>query len=200
MIKFIFFDLGGVLFTNGTARLIEYLKNTYQLDQEKLRETFERGELVDSYRTGQINRQEFWSGAQAALSLPESIEELESRWIAGYELIQGTKEIISELRQNYKIYFLSDNVKDRVEVVDKKFNFLALFEGGIFSHQVGVRKPHPLIYQLALEKAGAVPGEALFIDDKALALEPAAKLGMTTVLFESPQQLKNELSELGLLK
>src|SRR5260221_9495311 len=199
MIKAILFDLGGVLFTNGTKKFVEYTSEKYGIDKEKISNVVDKGEIPDAYREGRIGRAEFWSKVKQELNLPEDIEALEKEWISRYELIQGTKDILQELAKRYKIYFLSDNVKERVDAINKKFDFLSWFEAGVFSHEVGVRKPHPKIYKLALQKAGEVPEEAVFIDDKESALKPAFEMGMTTILFESPEQLRERLAKLGIL-
>lgn len=198
MIKVILFDLGGVLFTNGTKAFVEYTSKKYKIDKEKIKNIVDKGEIPDAYREGRISRDEFWAKVKQELNLPEDIETLEREWINRYELIQGTKDILQELAKEYKIYFLSDNVKERVEAIDKKFDFLSWFETGVFSHEVGVRKPHPKIYQLALQKAGVQPEEIVFIDDKESALKPATEMGMTTILFESPEQLRASLLALGI--
>ena len=198
MIKVILFDLGGVLFTNGTKKFVEYVNNKYGLDKERVKSVVDTGEIPDAYREGRIGREEFWNKAQQELNLPEEIETLEKEWINGYELIEETRDIIQELSKKYKVYFLSDNVKERVEAVDKKFNFLSWFEDGVFSHEVGVRKPNSKIYQIALQKANVKPEEALFIDDKESALKPAKEMGMITILFEKPEKLRERLCLLGL--
>ena len=164
-----------------------------------IKSVVDTGDIPDAYREGRIGREEFWQKVQSELHLPEDIETLEKEWINGYELIQGTKDIIDELSKKYKVYFLSDNVKDRVEAVDAKFNFLSWFEGGVFSHEAGVRKPNPKIYEIALQKAGVQANEAIFIDDKESALKPAAAMGMTTILFETPEKLREKLTTLAIL-
>ena len=199
MIKAILFDLGEVLFTNGTKKFVEYTSEKYGIDKEKIKNVVDKGEIPDAYREGRIGRDEFWTKVKQELNLAEDIETLEREWINRYELIEGTKDILQELAKKYKVYFLSDNVKERVEAIDKKFDFLSWFETGVFSHEVGVRKPHPKIYQIALQKAGVKPEEAIFIDDNESALKPASQMGMITILFISPEQLKDRIKELKIL-
>lgn len=126
-------------------------------------------------------------------------EELEKEWIGNYELIPGTKEILDKLRKKYKVMYLSDNVKERVERLDERFGFISWFDGGIFSHEVGVRKPNPKIYEYALQKGEAKPEETIFIDDKPKMLEPAIEMGMIGLVFESSKKLEMELKRLGVL-
>jgi len=194
VIKAVIFDLGGVLFTNGTKKFIQDVSQTYDLDPQLVKEVMD-GELGSQYREAKITRDEFWRAALEKLSISESIDSLERQWIDGYELIEGTKDIILELSKKYKVFYLSDNVRERVDKINSKYNFLEWFEDGIFSHEVGVRKPNPEIYKYTLKKAQVNPNEAIFIDDKQSALDPAKEMGITTILFESPEQLRTRLVE-----
>ena len=47
-----------------------------------------------------------------------------------------------------------------------------------------------------MKKTHVVPDEAVFIDDKQSALEPAKNMGAVTILFETPEQLRQKLIEL----
>ncbi len=50
-------------------------------------------------------------------------------------------------------------------------------------------KPHPDIYQAAIDISGFPAETALFIDDKPENCEAATALGMQAIRFESPAQL-----------
>lgn len=198
MITTILFDLGGVLFTNGTKIFVHQLSTAYGIPEEKVKDVLD-GNIGSQYREAKITRDEFWRQVKESLNIKEETSVLEKQWIDGYELISGTKQIIEELSKKYKIYYLSDNVKERVNALDKKFDFKKLFLGGIFSHEVGVRKPDLKIYEYALSKSGSQPNETVFIDDKQKMLDPATKIGMRTILFTSPEELKVKLVELNLI-
>lgn len=194
----ILFDLGGVLFTNGTKQFIQDISKKYNLEHDFVKNIMD-GDLGSQYREAKITRDEFWKSALAKLNISENIDDLEDQWINGYELIEGTKDIILELAKKYKVYYLSDNVRERVDRINNKYNFLEWFEDGIFSHEVGVRKPNPAIYEYALKKANAQPETTIFIDDKQSALDPAKEMGITTILFEDPVKLRESLVQLGVL-
>lgn len=196
MIQAIIFDLGGVVFTNGTKRFSEHLAEKYQVDVEKAKAILDKSDIGNAYRTGKMTRDEFWDAVKKELQLTEHTDVLEQKWIDVYIVIEETKEIVQNLAKKYKVYFLSDNVKERVGAIDKKYNFKSWFHGGVFSHEVGIRKPHPDIYKIALEKTGLPEEEVLFIDDKANNLIPAKELGMQTLLFETPEKLQKDLQML----
>lgn len=198
MYKLILFDLGGVVFTNGTKKFINDISARYGIPPETALNVLD-GEIGTKYREGQIGRDEFWRLVLESLPLKESVDDLEREWIGNYELILGTKDIIEKLRNKYKVMYLSDNVKERVDKLDARFGFVSWFDGGVFSHEVGVRKPNPKIYEFALQKGGVKPREAVFIDDKPKMLEPAKAMGMTGLVFESPEKLEKDLIEIRVL-
>jgi putative hydrolase of the HAD superfamily len=120
-------------------------------------------------------------------------------WYESYEPIQGAVEIINNLKEKgYDLFYLSDNVKERVEYLDSKYNFLSKFKDGVFSHEVGVRKPNPKIYKILLKKVPFNPSECVYIDDKSHLLEPAKELGLKVILFKNSKQLRNDLKKLGI--
>lgn len=198
MYKLILFDLGGVVFTNGTKKFITDISARHGILPETALTVLD-GDIGTKYREGQIGRDEFWKLVLENLPLKDSMDDLEREWIGNYDLIPGTKEIIERLRSKYKVMYLSDNVKERVDKLDERFGFVSWFDGGIFSHEVGVRKPNPKIYEFALQKGGAEPQEAVFIDDKPKMLEPAEKMGMTGLVFVSPEKLGKDLIGIGVL-
>jgi putative hydrolase of the HAD superfamily len=53
----------------------------------------------------------------------------------------------------------------------------------VASCEVGVCKPHPRIYRMALEQAGVRAGEAAFVGHSAAELEGATAAGLTTIAF-----------------
>ncbi|MEK7533026.1 MAG: HAD family phosphatase [Patescibacteria group bacterium] len=192
MITTIIFDLGGVLFTNGARAFITYVCDTYQLDRELVHEVID-GELGSAYREAKISKDVYWKQAISLLGINATGDALSHEWINRYELIVGTKDLIVELKKQYNIYYLSDNVRERVEALDRKYHFLRLFDGGIFSHDVGMRKPNPQIYKKILALADVSGSEAVYIDDKIYFLEPAKALGMHVIHFKNAEKLKNDL-------
>lgn len=194
MITTFLFDLGGVLFTNGTKKFIRTISHIYTLSEDIVKDVID-GEIGSLYRESKINRDEFWKQVTKTLHLPESADALEKKWIDGYEIMPKTKSLIEQLSKKYSLYYLSDNVKERVDALDSKFHFLSLFKGGVFSHEVGVRKPNPKIYEFALQKSHTHAHEVVFIDDKQMMLDPAKEMGIKTILFTDPDSLESKLQE-----
>lgn len=71
---------------------------------------------------------------------------------------------------------------------------MALFDVIVESSVVGVRKPEVRFYEIALERAGAVPGEVVYLDDLGVNLKPARALGMHTIKVADPDTALAELA------
>ena len=196
MIKTIIFDLGGVYFTDGTAVLKEHLVKTYNCSAEVVSALFTQGK-VEEYRQGNIPATTFLQFVVQELQLPLSAEELNKLWIESYVPNKETITLIAALQQHYELLYLSDNVLERVEFLQKHYDFLSHFVDGIFSYAVHLKKPDPKIYTLILEKTTSQPGECVFIDNKQSNLLPAQAIGMQTIHFTTPEQLNIDLQNLS---
>eukprot|EP00004_Rigifila_ramosa_P000608 TRINITY_DN1063_c0_g1_i1.p2 TRINITY_DN1063_c0_g1~~TRINITY_DN1063_c0_g1_i1.p2 ORF type:complete len:129 (+),score=43.77 TRINITY_DN1063_c0_g1_i1:344-730(+) len=69
----------------------------------------------------------------------------------------------------------------------------ALFDVFVESYKVGVRKPDPKIWAIALTALGVAPEEAVFLDDIGLNVKAARALGMKTIRVASAAQALSEL-------
>ena len=72
-----------------------------------------------------------------------------------------------------------------------------MFDALVFSCVEGTMKPERKIFEIALQKLGCTPEQSVFIDDNPEFIEAAKESGLYTILFESADQIKNELAEIG---
>jgi putative hydrolase of the HAD superfamily len=79
----------------------------------------------------------------------------------------------------------------------EKYGLRQIFRLFVSSCFVGLRKPESGIYRLAIEITQFNPEQCCFIDDRALNLECAAKLGMRTIQMQKLEQLRGELGNVG---
>ncbi|MFH1182445.1 MAG: HAD family phosphatase [Candidatus Woesearchaeota archaeon] len=197
MIKAVIFDLGSVYFINGTKKLIETISKKYFVFPAEVANIIDGG-IGAKYRASEIGDKEFWNYVKSQLPLKETTDKLKQILFEGYGPIEGTISLVNRLGKKYRVAFLSDNVKERADYLEENFHFRQNFETGIFSHQVGVRKPDKRIYDAVLKKLNLNPEECVFIDDKESSLKPALELGMKTILFASAEETEEALKKLGL--
>jgi len=72
---------------------------------------------------------------------------------------------------------------------------LSCFDAIVESSVVGVRKPEPRFYELALEQLGVAAADSVFLDDLGVNLKPARAMGMTTIKVTDPAVALAELAE-----
>ena len=71
-----------------------------------------------------------------------------------------------------------------------------MFDEVVISHEVGMRKPEPRIFELTLQRLRLEPGEVAFVDDLPVNIAAGAELGIIGVLHQSYDQTRLELEAL----
>lgn len=115
--------------------------------------------------------------------------------------IAGTVEILRALKdQGTPCYALTNMEAETYPRRLRRFEFLTWFDGTVVSGFEGTAKPEPEIFLRLLERFGLRPSATVMIDDSPPNLEAAGSLGMRTVQFRSPGQLRRSLEDLQLLR
>ena len=108
-------------------------------------------------------------------------------------------QIINELKtQKYELLFLSDNVKERVNYLQKRYHFLNWFDDGIFSFTVGMRKTDYRIFELILKKTNTPARNCIYIDNVEKFNQIARTLNFNTILFKDGYLLKESFKTFGI--
>ncbi|MBF9253105.1 HAD family phosphatase [Pontibacter sp. 172403-2] len=115
--------------------------------------------------------------------------------------IEGTVEILKELKDSgkYKLLALTNWSAETFPVAQERYDFLNWFDGIVVSGTEKNRKPFASFYQLLLERHDVKPEEAIFIDDNLRNIKAAEQLGIPSIHFTSPEQLRARLEEEGIL-
>ena len=121
------------------------------------------------------------------------------RWpetIRGF--FEGTLEIVRELHASgVPLFVLSNWAGETWARVEQDFAFLEFFDDVIISGHVGMAKPDDAIFKMARDRFNVDPAATLFIDDGLKNVEAAKVVGFQTVLFETPDKLRQDLIDLG---
>jgi 2-haloacid dehalogenase len=131
--------------------------------------------------------------------------ELIGRWREGWpEMlrgeISGTVEILEELAsRGRRLYALTNFSHETWPVARARFDFLERFEHVVVSGEVGLVKPDPRIYRLAIERCRLQPARTVFVDDVPANVEGARAEGLLAVHFTTPERLRADLVKLGAL-
>ena len=195
----LFWDIGGVILTNGWDRVSRgEAAAAFQLDAEDFHDrhvlsfpAFDAGhitlnEYLDRtlfYRPRRFTREEFTAFMFAqSKEFPESRAILDKVAASGKYLVGAINNEPLELNQY------------RIEAFHLRKSFMVFFS----SCYVHLRKPEELIYRVALAVTQRPPEQCIFIDDRPLNLENPRRLGMNVIHYQNPQQLRAELQNLGI--
>lgn len=195
-IRALFWDVGGVLLTNGwdheerDVAVERFLlsKPEFEARHKELVHAFEDGkvalddylERVVFYQPRTFTREEF---KQFIFSLSRPKPQC--------------LELARSLSSKYLMGVINNESRELNQYRIQKFGLAEVFDVFVSSCFVGLRKPDERIYRLALDLTQHLPEECVFIDDRPENLSGAEKAGIKTVLVKDALQLRRDLQVLG---
>ncbi len=141
---------------------------------------------------GRVEIPDFEPRLAALLGLDDHTD-LVHRLLGGLTVEARMLDAVRELRAaGVRIVLLSNSWGEAMYDPEVR----ALCDAEVLSGVVGVRKPDPEIYALAVEAAGVPAADCVFVDDQAVNLPPAQALGITTIHHTDPVETIAKLQEL----
>jgi putative hydrolase of the HAD superfamily len=194
----LFWDIGGVILTNGWDH--ESRKEaaaTFHFDWDEFRDRHDLS--FPAFDSGLITLNEYLDRTLFYRTRPFSREEFTAFMFAQSKEYPETRAVLDKVTNTKKYFVAALNNEPlelnqyRIEAFDLRRNFLVFFS----SCYVRARKPEETIFRVALEVTQRPPEQCLFVDDRPLNLEGPRKLGMNTIHHQSPEQLRAELGKYG---
>ena len=195
----IFFDIGGVLLTDGwnhTSRRAASEK--FGLDWDEYTDRHER--VAHAIETHRLSLDAYLTRTIFYRERSFTREEFRDYIFAQSQPHAETIEIARQLASSQK-YFMATINNEIFELNVyrlKTFGLRDIFPVFFSSCFLGIRKPDEAIYRLALQVTQRQPDECLFIDDREVNLECPREMGLQTILCESASQLRNALLQQGI--
>lgn len=196
MIKNIIFDFGAVLVDWNPHHLFD----PYFNDDEKCEYFLETVCPYSWNVTVDAGKEIAVATAERIALFPEWEKEIRmyyGEWIKmmGGE-IAGMREIIEELKaKGYRVYGLTNWSRETFPLICDDYPIFKLLEGYVVSGIERTMKPLPEIYNILLERYSLKAEESIFIDDNPTNIEGGEAVGIKGIIFESPEQLREELSK-----
>lgn len=201
-INTIIFDLGGVLIDWNPL----YVFDDNYFDTAEKRDYFFDNICTNDWNEEQDAGRSIVEATQTLVQQfpdwEQPIRDYYGRWTDMLKAsIPETVELFRELKKSerYKIYALTNWQAGLFDIALVRYNFLHWFDGRVVSGEEKTRKPFPEFYQRLLNRYNVKPAEALFIDDNLRNVKAAETLGITSIHFQSPMQLKEEIEKYNLL-
>ena len=195
--KAVIFDLRGVLLRTTDVKPREQLANRLGMSRAELEQLIFSGNSGDMAQKGEITAQQHWSNLAEQLRVSEKdIKELVEEFFAYDEIDFDLIDWIHHLHPAFKTGLLSNAFDDLRQIISERWHFEDAFDDMVISAEVGMVKPDPRIYHLALEGLGVEAEQAVFVDDMQYNIEGARRVGMLGIRFYNPEQVKDELVKL----
>lgn len=198
-ISTVFFDIGGVILTNGWDRdARREAAQAFQLDWEDFQDRHDLS--FPAFDAGQITLNQYLD--RTLFYRPRSFtrEEFTAFMFAQSKEYPETRAILATLARTGKYLIGAINNEPlelnqyRIEAFQLRHDIQVFFS----SCYLNARKPEEAIYRIALEVTQRAPESCAFVDDRALNLENPRRLGMNVVQYQNAPQLRKDLQTLGI--
>ncbi len=216
-IKHFIFDFGGVLIekTFVLKNLLDILEVDLSISIPRLENSYIR-KLKRKLSSGRINSRIFlekifekfyYPFQKKNGTLPSkkvNVEYYLALWFDLYSLVTQLSvemaEIIERLHQAGYVVSLMSNTYEIHARSNNLRGFYDIFDTVFLSNEIGLIKPDMEKYKYVIRKLDTKPKKCIFIDDKIQNLVPARELGIIVIRFESFEEFKVKLNELGIGK
>ena len=196
-IRAVVFDIGGILEiipeggdpATRFSALDEEWNARLGLPPDHLTRCFESVAADGAF--GRCTYEEWCARFRAATGLSQA--DFDAYMVAFWDIYMGNpnEELITYfrgLRPRYKTAILSNSFIGAREHEEERYGFTSMVDVAIYSHEEGVHKPDPRIYEIACERLGVQPDEIVFLDDVEANIAAARAAGIHAILFQSTAQ------------
>jgi putative hydrolase of the HAD superfamily len=194
----IFWDIGGVVLTNGWDRHARRDAATeFQFDWDEFQD---RHDLAfPAFDAGNTSLNEYLDRTLFYRQRPFTREAFTAFMMAQSKEFPDSRSMLRAIARSGK-YFVGAINNEPLELNHHRietFNLREDFQVFFSSCYVHSRKPEELIFRVALAVTQRPAEQCVFIDDRPLNLESPRRLGMHTIQFKNAEQLRSELKAHG---
>jgi putative hydrolase of the HAD superfamily len=194
----LFWDIGGVILTNGWgADARRRAAELFHLDWEEFQDRHDLS--FPAFDTGHISLDEYLNRTLFYRPRAFTREEFVAFMFAQSKEYPESRALLDKVARSGK-YFIGSINNEPLELNEyriKAFDLRRDFQVFFSSCYLHARKPEEMIFRIALEVTQRPAGESVFIDDRPLNLENPRKLGMKTIHYQNAEQLRAELKKCG---
>ncbi len=196
-IEALIFDIGNVLvpfdWQPFRVRLHAKCKNLTPDAEKEFRELmirFEVGEMTGEVFTRLAVRSIGWQGNE---------EEFVSMWNGIFTSNPPMERAILSLKKRFPLFLLSNTSDLHLAHLVAKCEVLGHFLDGVYSFRAKLAKPDVRIFEAAIKQFGVKPESTAYIDDLAINVSSASKLGFRVIHYNltNHAEFERQLAELG---
>lgn len=193
MVRIIGFDCGGVLLTDSWDP--EKISEKFGIPSEELwRRTLEN---LKPLERGRISEEDFLTRVLRGYELSRGEVKREIRGQMRV-LFPENFDLIRKLRGKYELALMNNECTEWNDYRMRRFKLEELFDHIFSSCELGKAKPDEGYYREVLRRLRVGPGDLVFVDNTERNVKSSKGLGINSIRFESPGQLRREFAKLGI--
>lgn len=198
--KALLFDLGGVLIDIDFDLAFREWSRFSSLPLATLRQRLLFDEPYERHERGQITAEAYFAHLTASLQLTATPAQVEAGWNAIFRgEIAATLERVAQARRKLPCYVLTNTNATHMACWGARFPRIAAgFDRVFASHEIGLRKPEPAVFDHVCQAAGVEPASMLFFDDSPANVDAAAAHGLQAVLVRGPDDVAHAVRAAGI--
>jgi putative hydrolase of the HAD superfamily len=193
----LFWDIGGVVLTNGWDRKSrKEAGEAFHLDWEDFQDRHELS--FPAFDAGQLSLNDYLDRTLFYRPRKFTREEFTAFMFAQSKEYPAVRAILDQCvaATRYFVGAINNEPLELNQYRIEAFNLRRSFQVFFSSCYIHSRKPEEGIFRVALAVTQRKPEECVFIDDRPLNLEAPRRLGMSVIHHQSPEQLRAELRNL----
>ncbi len=192
---FLIFDLGNVIIDIDYHKALQRIKAEVSTEFHDKVDGFYLTDFHKDYEVGRIDSGKFREEVRGYFQQDWNDQKVDELWNALLLKIPTERlELISKLRENFQVGVLSNTNLIHIHAVNRILqedhdldNFDPIFDWVFLSHEMGLAKPSPQIYEKMLVDLGTSGDRVIFFDDLIANVEGAKAVGIQAVHVTGPE-------------
>jgi len=197
-LKVLFCDIGGVLLTNGWGHESrQKAAEVFKLDYTEMQRLHEF--IFNVYEIGSLTLEQYLDTVVFNQPRDFTKEDFKSFMYAQSEELPNMLQWMIEWKNSgcgFRIIAINNEPKELNDYRIKKFKLHRCFDAFISSCEVGMRKPDPGIFKLAMGVALASPDQCYYFDDRPMLVQAASRLGIQAYHHQNFESSKSIIESL----
>jgi len=182
-IQSVLFDIGNVIIAFDFRRALVRLEPDCTLKSDAALAILLP--LVPELETGRLAVPEFIREASERIGYRGDAAEFRAAFEDIFTLNEPMVSVVESLHaRGLPLALLSNTNGIHVPFFERTYPVFGHFTGRIYSHEVGVMKPDPRIYEITIERLGLDPTRTLYIDDLEKNCVAGAEAGFVTHCYD----------------
>jgi len=195
-IRAVLFDLGGVLVRTEHEAPRQHLAERLGVEYDDLVRLVFESETSRMASVGKVSAQEHFVAVARKLKRDASeAQAIHDEFFAGDVTDRALVDFIRSLRPHRKTGLISNAWSDLRGYMETQ-GIADAFDHLTISAEVGVAKPKPEIFHMALKQLEVSPNEAVFVDDFIENIEGARAVGMSAIHFKDTGETIAQIKKL----